>query len=139
MGLSLRQAAELCGVSRSTIHRALKGGKLSGQRTEEGGWSIDPSELARVFPWETPEPAQRDSVGRERDGVGDMVAVQAMQITMLQQQLEREQDTVADLRRRLDRAEDRVLALMAPAPSEKPEGTPQGTLWGRLRYVLRGH
>lgn len=138
MGLSLRQAAELCGASRSTIHRALQSGKLSGQRTEEGAWSIDAAELARVFPWDVSGTDQRDTAGRGRDEDRERVAVQAMQIAMLQQQLEREQATVEDLRRRLDRAEDRVLALTAPAPSAKPEEPPQGTLWGRLRHVLRG-
>lgn len=144
MGLSLRQAAELCGASRSTIHRALQNGKLSGQRTEDGAWSIDAAELARVFPWDVSGTDQRDTVDRGRDGGEDRgadrerIAVQAVQITMLQQQLEREQETVADLRRRLDRAEDRVLALTAPSPSAKPEEPPHGTLWGRLRYVLRG-
>lgn len=136
MGLSLRQAAELCGTSRSTLHRALQSGKLSGQRAEDGAWSIDPSELARVFPWDASEPAHRDTAGRDRDVVGEREAVQTMQILMLQQQLEREQATVEDLRRRLDRAEDRVLALMAPAPTGKPEQPSQRTLWGRLRYVL---
>lgn len=144
MGLSLRQAAELCGASRSTIHRALQSGKLSGRRTEEGAWSIDAAELARVFPWDVSGTDQRDTADRGRDGDADKgadrerIAVQAIQITMLQQQLEREQATVEDLRRRLDRAEDRVLALTAPLPSAKPEEPRQGSLWGRLRHVLKG-
>jgi len=140
MGLSLRQAAELCGASRSTIHRALQTGKLSGHRIEEGTWSIEPAELARVFPWDVTGLDHRDTADRSRDGdaAREKVAVQAMQIAMLQQQLAREQETVEDLRRRLDRAEDRVLVLTAPAPSAKAEEPPQKTLWGRLRHVLRG-
>lgn len=144
MGLSLRQAAELCGASRSTIHRALQSGKLSGQKVEDGAWSIDASELARVFPWDVTGPDQRDTPDRGRDGdeyrgaEREKIAVQAMQIAMLQQQLEREQETVEDLRKRLDRAEDRVLALTAPAPNAKPEDLSQGTLWGRLQAILGG-
>lgn len=136
MGLSLRQAAELCGVSRSTIHRALKSGKLSGDRTGDGGWSIEPSELSRIFPWNVSEPTKRDSVNR--DDVGELIAVQAMQVTMLEQQLAREQETVADLRKRLDRAEERVLTLTAPAPIKRAEEPSQGTLLGRLRHILWG-
>lgn len=64
MGLTLRQAADLCGASRSTIHRALKSGKLSGNRLEDGAWDIDPSELARVFPWAA---TLRKTVTREVD------------------------------------------------------------------------
>lgn len=115
MGLTLRQAAELSGTSRSTIHRALKNGKLSGGRLEDGAWDIDPSELARVFPWDIAEPVQRDTTGQERNGSGDKEAVLAVRVEMLERQLDRERDTVEDLRKRLDRAEDRILALSAPA------------------------
>lgn len=115
MGLTLRQAAELSGTSRSTIHRALKNGKLSGGRLEDGVWDIDPSELARVFPWDTTEPAQRDTTGQDRNGPGERESVLAVRVEMLERQLDRERDTVEDLRKRLDRAEDRILALSDPA------------------------
>lgn len=115
MGLTLRQAAELSGTSRSTIHRALKSGKLSGGRLEDGAWDIDPSELARVFPWDIAEPVQRDGKGQERTGSGERESVLAVRVEMLERQLDRERDTVEDLRKRLDRAEDRILALSAPA------------------------
>ena len=139
MGLTLRQAADLCGASRSTIHRALKSGKLSGGRLKDGAWDIDPSELARVFPWDTTGPDQRDDAGQARNSANEREAVLSVKVEMLEQQLERERDTVTDLRKRLDRAEDRVLALTAPlqvpTPSEKPM---PGTLWGRLRDALKG-
>lgn len=115
MGLTLRQAAELSGTSRSTIHRALKNGKLSGGRLEDGAWDIDPSELARVFPWDISEPVQRDTTGQDRNGSGERESVLAVRVEMLERQLDRERDTVEDLRKRLDRAEDRILALSAPA------------------------
>jgi hypothetical protein len=115
MGLTLRQAAELSGTSRSTIHRALKNGKISGGRLEDGAWDIDPSELARVFPWDITEPVQRDTTGQERNGSGERESVLAVRVEMLERQLDRERDTVEDLRKRLDRAEDRILTLSAPA------------------------
>ena len=37
--------------------------------------------------------------------------VMAIKVAMLEDRLERERETVADLRKRLDRAEDRVMAL----------------------------
>jgi hypothetical protein len=116
MGLTLRQAAELSGASRSTIHRALKSGKLSGGRLEDGTWDIDPSELARVFPWDISEPVHGDAPGQEGNSLKEREAVLAVRVEMLEHQLERERDTVEDLRKRLDRAEDRILALSAPAP-----------------------
>jgi hypothetical protein len=110
MGLSLRQAADTCGKSRSTIHRALQSGKLSGTKDDSGEWSIEGAELARVFPWDTQGHDQREATGQQR-ATPDMGEVMVVKVAMLEQQLEREQETVADLRKRLDRAEDRVAAL----------------------------
>lgn len=122
MGLTLRQAAELSGTSRSTIHRALKNGKLSGGRLDDGAWDIDPSELARVFPWDINEPVHRDTKGQERNGSEERESVLAVRVEMLERQLDRERDTVEDLRKRLDRAEDRILALSAPASEPIRQG-----------------
>lgn len=110
MGLSLRQAADTCGKSRSTIHRALQSGKLSGAKDDTGEWSIEGAELARVFPWETQRHDQREATGQQR-AASDMGEILAVKVEMLEQQLDREKETVADLRKRLDRAEDRVAKL----------------------------
>lgn len=47
---SLREAAEQAGTSKSTIFRAIKAGRLSAARTEDGGFAIEASELFRVYP-----------------------------------------------------------------------------------------
>ena len=47
--LSMGRAAKVAGVSKSTLSRAIKSGRLSASRSEGGGWLIDPSELARVY------------------------------------------------------------------------------------------
>lgn len=123
MGLSLRQAADQCGKSRSTIHRALQSGKLSGSKDDSGEWSIEGAELARVFPWDNNGHDQREAVEQQR-ATPDMGEVMAVKVAMLEQQLEREQDTVADLRKRLDRAEDRVAAL-----TDQRVGAGRGKNW----------
>src|SRR4051794_32477864 len=50
MPLSLRAAARESGVAKTTLLRAIKSGRLSAQRDDQGGWSIDPSELFRAYP-----------------------------------------------------------------------------------------
>jgi excisionase family DNA binding protein len=50
MGLSLREAATETGTSKSTILRAIRAGRMSAERLEGGGYSIDPAELFRVYP-----------------------------------------------------------------------------------------
>ena len=52
---SLREAAEQAKTSKSTIWRAIKSGRMSATRTDDGGFSIDPAELFRVFQPEQPE------------------------------------------------------------------------------------
>ena len=50
MSYSLAAAAQASGVNRSTILRAIKNGKISGQRDASGAWNVEPVELHRVFP-----------------------------------------------------------------------------------------
>ena len=47
--LSLREAAEQTGKSKVDIWRAIQDGTLPAQRTNDGGFAIDPAELFRVF------------------------------------------------------------------------------------------
>jgi hypothetical protein len=50
MAYTLGTAAVACGVSKSTVHRAIKSGKISAQRHPDGSYTIDPAEMHRVFP-----------------------------------------------------------------------------------------
>jgi excisionase family DNA binding protein len=54
--LSLREAAEQTGVSKSTIFRAIKAGRMSSPRDADGNFAIDPAELFRVYPPKTEKP-----------------------------------------------------------------------------------
>ena len=56
------QAAKAVGVSTATITRAIKRGKVSASKDDNGSWQIDPSELHRVFPIVTPQDTLKDSV-----------------------------------------------------------------------------
>jgi len=49
-GLSLRDAGREVGVSKSTIFRAIKSGRMSAMRDDDGNFAIDPAELFRVYP-----------------------------------------------------------------------------------------
>ena len=63
MPLTLAEAAQATGLNRSTILRAIKGGRISGARDESGAWSVEAVELHRVFPpaSATPEPVRQDA------------------------------------------------------------------------------
>lgn len=144
MEYTLTEAAQATGLSRPTIFRAIKKGSLSARREADRSYRIDGSELARVYPNmlterrdETPQHAEKQ--GEQAETVkpaGTDLALLRLRLEMLEGQVARErevadqvrkladreretfQETVADLRKRLDRAEERVLALaVAPDPS----------------------
>jgi excisionase family DNA binding protein len=50
MGFGLREAAQQAGTSKSTILRAIRAGRLSAVRTDDGGYDIQAAELFRVYP-----------------------------------------------------------------------------------------
>lgn len=47
--LSLREAVKIYDVSRPTLTKALKDGRISGSRDAAGNWQIEPSELSRLY------------------------------------------------------------------------------------------
>ncbi|PSM54916.1 hypothetical protein C4L39_25745 [Clostridium diolis] len=51
--LSLVQAATLAGKSKSTLTRAIKSGRMSAVRRDDGTFGLDPAEVLRVFPRDT--------------------------------------------------------------------------------------
>ncbi len=131
MQFSLSQAAKETGKGKSSIHRAIKSGRLSAQRHEDGTYSIDAAELFRAFPptLAEPKPEQRAEPHQEPLVASAVVEeVLRVRVEMLTAQLEREQDTVADLRRRLDRAEERIFTL-----SYSPAATPAAPSVGSLQ------
>lgn len=50
MKYSLNQAAKATGKSPSTIHNAIKKGRVSATKGDGDSWEIDPAELHRVYP-----------------------------------------------------------------------------------------
>ncbi len=54
--LSLSEAAEQAATSRVDVWRAIQEGALPAQRTSDGGYAIDPTDLFRVFERKQPEP-----------------------------------------------------------------------------------
>ena len=147
MELSASEAAREVGKSVQTITRAIQGGRLSASGPKGGPYRIDPSELFRVYPRRTLEPSATpsmagDASGEKPSATGNL----EVEVKMLREMLAREQDTVADLRARLDsEAEERrrLTALLTyrpdePAPVVEPPPQPQPqtlkrSWWQRLR------
>lgn len=123
MEYSLSAAATATGKGKSTIHRAIKSGKISARRDDGGSYHIDASELSRVFPLNVAETSHGNAAAPGAELSRNDSAILQVKVAMLEAQLERERETVDDLRKRLDRAEDRAFALTHQAPdSDRPRG-----------------
>jgi len=105
---SLTQAAKQVGKSKPTISKAIKTGRLSASKVGNG-YAIDAAELFRVYPKATESEPAKEITSSNR------VNLLELEAKMLREQLERERETVDDLRHRLDRAE-RLIEDQRPTP-----------------------
>jgi excisionase family DNA binding protein len=114
--LSLSQAAKLTGKSKSTINRAIKTGKISATRHNDGSYSIDPSELSRAFNLEPQEGSKRRDA--EPDGNRLLERIEA-----LEAMLNREREISADLKEDRDRWRQQANALLTDQRSPASNGS----------------
>lgn len=103
--LSLSQAAKLSGKSKSTINRAIKSGKISATRHDDGSYSIDPAELSRAFEMEPKGGSKRSDA--EPDETRLLERIEA-----LEAMLNREREISADLKEDRDRWRQQATALL---------------------------
>jgi septal ring factor EnvC (AmiA/AmiB activator) len=149
MRYTLGQAAQATGKSKMTIQRVIKKGVISANKTESGEWEIDPSELHRVFPIvtesDTPERIMlRDDTPNDTSLLQREIEAKDEKIRLIEQQVERErqqlQNTIEDLRRRLDQSEEerrrtqaQLTALLTDQrQKEEPPPPPPRGFWQRL-------
>jgi hypothetical protein len=107
--IGLAEAARLAGKNASTIHRAMKVGRLSYTVGAAGERRIDPAELERVFG--TGNGATAAHAPKSHDAhVGELAALQRL--------LDDRDATIRDLRARLDLEADerRRLTLLLTGP-----------------------
>ncbi len=103
-----QRAAELTGVSKSTVQRAMKAGKLSYEIDNAGRRVIDVSELERVFglaPQGGSAPATANvSIENELEKAASMIEAERMKmrIRMLEDQLDASREHIEDLKEQRD-------------------------------------
>ena len=116
--LSIREAVKHYQVSRPTLTKALKSGKLSGTQDGQSKWSIDPSELARVY-----QPRTDTSDEREQVFTGQSEKSLPIQNTYDPAELEALRAQLAEVELRAVKAETRADAaeLLAKERAERIE------------------
>ena len=115
--LKISAAAQLAGVSRSTLHRAMNAGRISFETDDHGVRWLDPSEIARVYAGTAATPQRNGPWYAEtRPSEPPM----AREIALLRERIEAQESTIRDLRAERDRLltliEQRDQRLL-PAPS----------------------
>ena len=136
----MTKGAELAGVSKGTVSKALKSGRLSYAEKTDNGYLIETSELFRVFPPKQPETVEMirsQPAAGNRKTPAETVGLHR-EIELLREQLRDRDGVVDDLRRRLDQSDEerreaqaRVIGLLAgPGPTESKRGF-FGRLFGR--------
>ena len=151
---SLREAAEQVGASKSTIFRAIKAGRVSATRDDDGNVVIDPAELFRVYPPRSsatvsaqlePRSEGQDattSSNSERPDPTDfeMRLQQAREQVALEARAKLAEERLADLKQQLDelkRQRDKWqeqaerLALAPPSASSPTTAAPGWWPWRR--------
>lgn len=102
---SLSQAAIAVGLSRQALHKAIKNGKISAHKDEHGHLVIQPAELHRVY-----QPVNHNVNSIVNQVSTDSHLIDSPEIQLLKAEFEylktKSEETINDLRRRLDQSED---------------------------------
>ena len=116
MSYTLGMAAKATGKSKTTIQRAIAKGTISAHKEKNGRYSIDPSELHRVFPMvSTDTVAQGSQVDTSRPP--DETSLQ-VKVEALEAMLEREREALTEMRSDRDAWKQQATALLG-APEKK--------------------
>ena len=122
MPYSMSKAAKVAGVSKTTMHKWVKSGKVTSTKLDDGTYSIDESELSRVIQSRkqvtsttvtpdvnkgnpSPKPAPLDLSIYRTNTLNEVKYAAALEAVSHERQLLREQ--VNELRQRADAAEER--------------------------------
>ncbi len=109
MAYTLGQAAKATGLNKATIFKALKAGKISGEKDIHGRYVIDPAELHRIYP-PVSENGDKRGTGQQQPTVNNDAETQLLREKV--SLLERLVDQISGER-------DRLLLLL-PRPSDSP-------------------
>ena len=146
MPYNLGQAAKATGISKPTLSRAIKSGKLSGQKQPDGSFLIDQAELHRVYPLVVA--TSNDNGNMEQSETPSNPSALQAQLETLREERDRErqqlQATIDDLReergRLLKVLEEQAgtvkqLTYQPKAePTEEPLPTPAAFLGASVRF-----
>ena len=129
--VGLKRASELTGRAQSTIHRAMKAGKLSATQSDSGARLFDVSELERAFGLLPQSPPERNGEAQLRgNGLATAelradAAIAHARVAMLEERLREAQQRADELREERDRWRNQAERLLT-------DQRPKKSWWRRL-------
>lgn len=124
MSYTLGDAAKATGKSKTTLHRAIKSGRISASKAEDGSYAIEPAELHRVFPAVTAEAPKGLLPRNDEEQLSNTLAALRTQLEIQEKERERErallQETIADLREDRDKWRQQATSLLTDQRPEPP-------------------
>lgn len=124
MGIPLKEASDQVGVTRQTLMKAIKSGRISAERAANGEWRIEPVELFRAWPAVkgVQQPLQANLTAGDTPGAPVMaegiVDLLKAQIDLLKTQLDDVRNDREDLRN--DRNHWRQIAERSLLTDQRP-------------------
>ena len=132
MGYTLGQASEATGKAKSTILKSIKAGRISAIKDDTGNWSIEPSELHRVY---EVLPRERDERNAAVHGEYHMESEHQAHIRELQARVDLLERLCKQVEGERDNLREQNTRLTALLPAPKTEEQPKG-FWSRLRDIM---
>ena len=122
MGYPLGQAAKAVGMSKTSILRSVKAGRISAGRDEFGQWAIEPCELHRVYPPLTDDTGTGNDTGERAVTGGETVLAEAnARATLAEARLSDFRTMLDDIREQRDRWQQQAERLATRAITDQRE------------------
>lgn len=129
MVYTLGEAAKATGKSKATISKAIKSGRISASKGDNGVYRIDPSELHRVYPptpLGTGKPEQKETPNLPQVNTHETSKIRELEILLKasQQRLEDRDGQLSDLKEDRNKWRQQATALLE---DKRPRG-----FWARI-------
>ena len=133
MSYTLGDAAKATGKSKTTLHRAIKSGRISASKAEDGSYAIEPAELHRVFPAVTAKTPEVLLLRNDEEQLSNTLAALRTQLEIQEKERDRErallQETIADLREDRDKWRQQATSLLTDQRTEPPNPIRRRRWW----------
>ena len=127
--MTLTEAARWAGVTRPTIFKALKSGRLSGHKNAAGEWRINPAELERAYAAQKPGDTTGNA-GLSTSDIAGALAAKDREIALLREALD-------DARSQRDKAMALAEARTRLLEPQQEQGTAPAPAAGWPGWVRR--